>query len=252
MSNVLFLGMPSHGHVNPTLGLVSELVKQGEKVVYFAAEPFREKIEATGAQFKAYKGDLDIFTPKNGQTAGKPGGLFTVMQQVIAEAPEIISDILMQTKDIKFDYLIHSAAFLFTKPMVQILNIPAVSSLAVFAGLRHFSTTRFNQFPGAEVMMAAYLQIAVQLEETYKIKMPRDMMELLMNKSELNLVYTSKFFVPDPDFFDDNYKFVGPPIFPRKENLDFPFEKLEGKRVLYISLGTVFGNFNPLLYDIFF
>lgn len=252
MSNVLFLGMPSHGHVNPTLGLVSELIKQGEKVVYFAAEPFREKIEDTGAQFKAYKGDLDIFTPKNGQVVGKPGGLFTVIQQVMTEAPEIISDILMQTKDIKFDYIIHSAAFLFTKPIVQILNIPAISSLAVFAGLRHFSTAKFNQFPGAEAMTAIYLKIAALLEDTYKIKMPEDMMELLLNKSELNLVYTSKFFVPDPDFFDDSYKFVGPPIFPRKENLDFPFEKLEGRQVLYISLGTVFGNFNPVLYDTFF
>lgn len=38
----------------------------------------------------------------------------------------------------------------------------------------------------------------------------------------------------------------------RKENLDFPFEKLEGKRVVYISLGTVFNNTDSNLYDIFF
>lgn len=43
MSKVLFLGIPSHGHVNPTIGLVSELVNQGEEVIYFCSEEFKEK-----------------------------------------------------------------------------------------------------------------------------------------------------------------------------------------------------------------
>ena len=54
MSDVLFLASPSHGHVNPTLGLVDALVRRGERVTYFASEPFRERVEATGAAFKAY------------------------------------------------------------------------------------------------------------------------------------------------------------------------------------------------------
>jgi MGT family glycosyltransferase len=250
MSTVLFLGMPSHGHVNPTLGLVSELVKQGEKVVYFAAEPFREKIEAAGAEFKSYNRDLDIFTPKNGRAAGT--GLFTTMQAVIGDAPEIITDILEQIKGMRFDYVIHSAAFLFAKPMIQILNIPAVSSLAVFAGLRTFSAARFNNFPGAEQLLQAYQAVAAQLQISYGVTMPEDMIGLLMNKAALNLVYTSEYFVPDREFFDESYQFVGPPVYERKEDLDFPFDKLEGKKILYISLGTVFGTFDLKLYQLFF
>jgi MGT family glycosyltransferase len=252
MSTVLFLGMPSHGHVNPTLGLVSELVKQGEKVIYFASEPFKEKIEAAGAIFKAYNRNLDIFTPGAGQISGKPGGLFTAMYKVISDAPVVIADILNQTRDIKFDYLIHSAAFIFTQPMVQILGIPAVSSLAVYAGLRDFSGRDFSKFPGAGELLENYGHIAASLEQSYSINMPARLMELLMNKAALNLVYTSEYFVPDREFFDDTYKFVGPPVFERKENLDFPFEKLHGKKVMYISLGTVFGNFDEHLYHLFF
>ena len=49
MSKVLFLSIPGNGHVNPTLGLVDGLVKQGEEVIYFSSEEFRERIENTGA-----------------------------------------------------------------------------------------------------------------------------------------------------------------------------------------------------------
>jgi len=34
MSKVLFLNTPANGHINPTLGLINGLVKQGEEVIY--------------------------------------------------------------------------------------------------------------------------------------------------------------------------------------------------------------------------
>jgi UDP:flavonoid glycosyltransferase YjiC (YdhE family) len=61
MSKVLFLSIPSHGHVNPTLGLADELIKQGEEVTCFSSEEFREKMENVGATFKLFKEDLNIF-----------------------------------------------------------------------------------------------------------------------------------------------------------------------------------------------
>jgi len=54
MSKVLFLNIPGNGHVNPTLGLVNGLVEQGEEVIYFCSEDYRERIENAGAIFKSY------------------------------------------------------------------------------------------------------------------------------------------------------------------------------------------------------
>lgn len=136
--------------------------------------------------------------------------------------------------------------------MIQILNIPAVSSLAVYAGLRSFSEARFNNFPGAEILVERYNSVADDLNKEYHITMPEDAIGLLMNKAGLNLVYTSEYFVPDREFFDDSFLFVGPSVYPRKENLDFPFDKLNGQKVLYISMGTVFGSFDLSLYQLFF
>ncbi|MGB8461950.1 MAG: hypothetical protein WCE31_09615, partial [Priestia megaterium] len=38
MGNVLVIGFPGEGHVNPSLGIVKELMAQGEKVVYYGIE----------------------------------------------------------------------------------------------------------------------------------------------------------------------------------------------------------------------
>lgn len=65
MSKVLFLSIPAHGHINPTLGLVNELVKQGEEITYFCSENFKEKIEKTGAKFKSYRVELSLFKRKH-------------------------------------------------------------------------------------------------------------------------------------------------------------------------------------------
>ena len=243
MANVLFLGMPSHGHVNPTLGLVHELTLRGETVHYFASEIFRAKIEAAGAVFYPYSEDLDIF--KGGHKPGKGGGLMSVVNK----APSVIADILKQTAGIKFNYLIHSAAFPFTGPIVQLLNIPSVSSLAVFAGLDRFK--QVTNFPLPDNIRNDFEQVANALKTTYGITLPGHPMELMLHPSPLKLVYTSHYFAPPSDYLDDTCSFVGPPIYERYEDMDFPFDRLTNKRVLYISLGTVFGGFDTQVYHTF-
>ncbi len=52
MSKIVFFCIPAHGHTNPTLGVVRELVSRGHAVWYYSYEPFRAKIEAAGAADK--------------------------------------------------------------------------------------------------------------------------------------------------------------------------------------------------------
>jgi MGT family glycosyltransferase len=54
MSRITVAGMPAAGHVNPSLPLVHELVRQEILVTYYSSEQFRDAIERTGAQFRAY------------------------------------------------------------------------------------------------------------------------------------------------------------------------------------------------------
>jgi MGT family glycosyltransferase len=249
MSNVLFLAAPSHGHVNPTLGLAAELVRRGERVTYFASAPFRERVEATGAAFKAYAHDLDLFK-------GPPvPGQRSAMLDVFARGADTLADIFAQTQYRRFDYLVHSAPFPFTKPIARLLELPTVASHAVFAGLgplldRGQAPTHPMLAPNA-ARDAVLQQAAAEMQRRFGVDVSPDFRDWIFNPGDLNLVYTSPLFAGPLPHVDDSYRFVGPPIHARGETHDFPLERLAGKRVLYISLGTVFGSRSPALYDAF-
>ena len=51
MSKIVFFCIPAHGHTNPTLGVVRELVSRGHQVWYYSYNMMREKIESAGATF---------------------------------------------------------------------------------------------------------------------------------------------------------------------------------------------------------
>lgn len=51
---VLFINGRSEGHINPTIGVVQELILRGEEVVYFCIEAFRERMEKTGASVRTF------------------------------------------------------------------------------------------------------------------------------------------------------------------------------------------------------
>ena len=257
MSKVLFLSIPAHGHINPTLGLVNELVKQGEEITYFCSEDFKEKIEKTGAKFKSYRVELSLFKRKHKTSSDMgPDKLLDYINETLKSSDKIIKDILNQIEGEKFDYIMYTAMFPFGSIIAQILKIPSVSYFAVFATPKelrsqHKELMNENLIKNHPVI-ETYKKVSRQLKEEFNVEMSHNIFDLFFNKGDINIAYTSKYFVAHPEYYDDSFKFIGPPIYDRKENLDFPFEKLEGKKVVYISLGTVFNNTDSNLYDIFF
>ncbi|EKQ57213.1 MULTISPECIES: macrolide family glycosyltransferase [unclassified Clostridium] len=257
MSKVLFLSIPAHGHVNPTLGLVNELIKQGEDITYFCSEDFKEKIEKTGAEFKSYRVEANIFKRKhNTSNDMELDKLLNYINEILKSSDKIIKDILNQIEDKKFDYIIYTSMFPFGNIIAQILRIPSVSSFAVFATPKEL-VSQHKELMDEKLIknhpaIDTYKKVSRQLKEAFNVEMSHNIFGLFFNKGDINIAYTSKYFLAHPEYYDDSFKFIGPPIYDRKENLDFPFEKLEGKKVVYISLGTVFNNTDSNLYDIFF
>ncbi|PJI10093.1 MULTISPECIES: macrolide family glycosyltransferase [Clostridium] len=257
MSKVLFLNMPAHGHVNPTLGIVSELVKHGENVTYFCTNEFKSKIEQAGANFKSYNEKTNPLTKKQNINI-KPNLKYYLnhLSEIIKSIDVIISDILEQINGIKYDYIVYGSMFPVGKIIAQILKVPSVASFAVFATAKELMEQRrefinVNELKNHPVNNV-YKDVSQQLKIKYDVELPDNMFELFFNKGDINIAYTSKYFVAHTEYYDDSFKFIGPPIYDRKENIDFPFEKLKGKKVAYISLGTVFNNTDNKLYDVFF
>lgn len=241
MSKILFLIKPANGHVNPTLGLVDALVKQGEQVIYFCSEEYRDRIETSGAVFKNC-GDNKF----SGKSNSNP--FINHINEVLND--EILQNILEQIKGIKFDYIVQSSMFPLGNIVSQILKIPTISSFEVFATAKDLAS-EFGQLNN-NLVIDYYKEISNKLEVKYDIKMPTEVIDLFFSKGDLNIAYTSKYFISHPEYYDDSFVFIGPPTYDRKEKIDFPFEKLRNRKVIYISLGTVFNDTDDKLYDIFF
>ena len=56
------------------------------------------------------------------------------------------------------------------------------------------------------------------------------------------LMLTSKLFHIESDVLDDTFYFIGPSIEERPIDNHFEFKKDKNKKLIYISLGTVFNN----------
>ena len=75
---ILFINLPYHGHVIPTIGLVQELIKAGHQVTYLMPYDWEERIAESGAEFLSYEKDpmLDIQTRNAFISSGGPIGIF--------------------------------------------------------------------------------------------------------------------------------------------------------------------------------
>jgi len=241
LSTVVFFNYLAYGHIHSTLPLVTELVRRGEQVVYYASEEFQTAIEDTGAIFRSYGQDFPShLTNAELDTAMTVHGLLQTSQWVL-------DNLLQEVRAINPDYIAYEAFCPWGRYVGLVLQVPTVS---IVSGLL-MNTRIVVSVPSATLeavhplvtkykYTARSRALAHTLSKKYCFKKPH-IVEILSNKGMLNIVYTSKLFQPLANSFDHKrFKFVGPPILPRPKTASFPFEVLEKKPLIYISLGTIF------------
>ena len=236
MSKIAFFCIPAHGHTNPTVEVVKELIHQGQEVRYYSYECMREKIESTGAEYISCD-DYDFeqkLTPADGKRIAEDMSSATEILVNSTLAMDVA--LLEQIRQWNPDCIVADSMALWGKLIAKKLNIPFVSSTTTFA---------FNK-DSAKVMQGSLkdlFKVLIQMgkaqkhikrlqENGYDIK---NVIEIIQNDNDTNtIVYTSPEFQPYSDTFSEKYVFVGPSIRPKND----AFEKTREKLV-YISMGTV-------------
>lgn len=249
MSTAVFLGHPAHGHINPTLPVVTELVRRGERIIYYATDPFRAKIEATGAEFRSY-GPQEIFERRLAAT-----GIFGGMLGLLEATEEILPDLLADVRQVAPNYLLLEAHSVPGNLVQKILKLPAMTLCSMFAFNERLidppQLTRFmyGQLPEQAVLAGMvdfhqYMEVAQRVSQEYGVLCP-GMIEYLSNPQPLNIVFTSREFQIGSEAFDEHYKFVGPSFMPASApsaTTDFPFDALGSEPLIYISMGTMYND----------
>lgn len=245
MPKTIFYNIPAHGHINPTLALVTELVRRGEQVLGYNLEAFRSKLEGAGAVFRPYPLSKE---PEPGQTAGNP---FVTIVEILRTGAAMLSTLIAAARAERPDYIIYDSMAPWGKQVAEVLGVPAIASCSVyFVGSRNFSafprdwaimSQTLAGLPTMIVKSFEYRQVAAQIKKQFGVNSPA-LLDFFTNPGDLTLIYTSRYFQVGADRLDDTFKFVGPSIGTRLPETDFPFGFLDGGPVIYISLGTIFND----------
>src|SRR5699024_5556563 len=154
--------------------------------------------------------------------------------------------IVSEIADEQIDYLIFDSMYPIGQIVGQILRVPTVASHAVFAKPEEMISEKNNPLQMENLKdhptFSKYKAMVKRMSEAYKIKIP-DLMKMTPNYGDLNFAYTSSYFVKHTEY-DESFRFIGGPVNILKERIDFPFERLKDKKVVFISLGTAFNKVN--------
>lgn len=221
---ILFINLPYHGHVVPTIGLVQELIKRGCEVTYLMPFDWKNKLMESGAQFHGYQNHKQLSEQ---------------IKNAYAEAEKIME---------QFDFIIYEQFFFlgkhlaekYNKPVARIFTAPItnaklmeefISSKGPLSIFKHKWITR-------AFTKDIIKDITKNDEKANPMKTDNWLDEIIYNPPKLNLVYTLREYQPYEDEFPEKqYKFLGPSIY-KRESKEFDFVKTD-KPVIYISLGTV-------------
>ncbi len=213
---ILFINLPYHGHVVPTIGLVQELIKQGCEVTYLMPFDWEDRIAESGADFYGYK--------NHKQLSEQIKNAYATAELIIDQFDFIIYE--------QFFFLGKHLAEKHHKPVARIFTAPVTNEKL----MKEFISSKgpLSIFKHKWIAKAFTKDIAKNIP----MKTDNWLDEIIHNPPDLNLVYTLREYQPyEEEFPDKIYKFLGPSIYDRKSP-EFDFVKGE-KPVIYISLGTV-------------
>jgi MGT family glycosyltransferase len=242
VANVYFFNGSDHGHVNPTLGLVAELVRRGDDVTYFSGDTFRAAIQRTGATFRAYQAG----PPPPEKISGAEHYVAFLLDYSALLLPTLIE----QAKVDKPEYIIFDMQRLWGWHLAQLLKVPAICSSPSFALTEPVlgalvpdilrALANDEPAPAVQPFVDRYMRTATALSVRYGIDSPSILQAISMT-GDITLVFTTSRIHPATHLLDPTIYLVGPSFQARSEaSDDFPLALLEDRQVVFISLGTIF------------
>lgn len=236
MSKIVFFCIPAHGHTNPTLGVVRELVSRGHEVWYYSYNIMKEKIESAGAKFIACD-EFDTeqrLSPKDAVRVGKDLAFST---KILVDTTLALDDtVIRDMNTLRPDCIVADSMAVWGKAVALKLGIPFVSSTTTFAFNQHSARIMKQNLGQLLRMIFSMPKINKDIKRLQDRGYPvKSVLDIIQNDENTHtVVYTSPQFQPCAETFTDKYAFVGPSIRPAAEEVEKKREKL-----VYISMGTV-------------
>ena len=249
MSKVMFFNLPgASGHINPTIGLVAELIAQGENVIYYAGEDSRAKFTDLGAEFRTYE---KWFHYHHNPEAGKDLLSMAVAELNMMDA--CIDDLVRMVQEENVDYIIYDACCIWAKYIAQAAGIPGINSLTTVVSSPWIPLSDLGLGANVAKILVTGAPRAIPWARKKLIDMLRRLnvpyqglfyhvFDVFACVGDLNIVFNTSEYQPFVDRLEGDFHFVGASIPERRDEISNEFLDIGKKPLVYVSLGTLHNN----------
>lgn len=231
-AHIAVFSVPAHGHVNPSLGLVRELVRRGHRVTYANDPSFADVIEPTGATLVPYASTLlSVPTP-----ADVVGGRRLFLAEAIAALPRLRA----AYADDPADLVVHDLAGFAGAVLAREWGVPAVQlwpTLVPWEGFEEDNAEQLDAMRALPGYDAYQRDFAAWLKENGIGDVTPD--DFLARPAH-GLVLIPRPMQPFADRVGPRFRFAGPVIDTAREDGTTWEPPGDGRRVLLVSLGSAY------------
>lgn len=242
--HIAFFNYAAHGHVNPTLPVVAELVKRGHRVTYTVADQFADVVAATGAEVIGY----DSVVPKSWNTVAIPAEITgnDMAEASVAHLSEgfaPLAEVERRLGGDRPDLVVYdSFGFATGRLLARKWDLPALLTATTFVVGEHvnpyaeLAASMTPPDPDHPALARHQEMMRETLDAHGLTDWPNE--EFTAGGAEKQtLVFVPPEFQPGSETFDDRHVFVGPCIGDRAHQGEWRRPD-DGKPVVLVALGS--------------
>ncbi|WP_433291698.1 macrolide family glycosyltransferase [Pseudonocardia sp. CA-142604] len=224
------------GHVNPTLGIVAELVRRGHEVTYWAPAQFADRIAETGARFVPITSTWETMgRDALPQMHGKE--LIRAIDLLLGETKALVP-ILAEAEPP--DLVVHDGTLAWWgRILARRWGVPSVETWPNLVSNGHWS---MNAYARINPLSPRFLRTLLRTGRYLRQQGITDIEGFMQgNTAALRIVTVPRAFQYAGDTFTDGYTFVGPCLTERAFQPDWTPPRADVP-VLLVSLGTAYND----------
>jgi MGT family glycosyltransferase len=236
-AHIAMFSIAAHGHVNPSLEVIRELVARGHRVSYAIPPAFADKVAATGARPVLYTSTLP------GPDADPEAWGTTLLDNVepfLADAIQALPQLIEAYAGDEPDLVLHDITSYPARVLAHRWGVPAVSlspNLVAWEGYeKEVAEPMWAEPKKTERGQAYYARFAAWLAENGITEHP----DSFAGRPPRSLVLIPKALQPQADRVDEHvYSFVGACQGDRADQGDWQ-RPAGARKVVLVSLGSTF------------
>ncbi|WWR60179.1 macrolide family glycosyltransferase [Saccharopolyspora sp. SCSIO 74807] len=225
-AHIAFMAVPAHGHVNPGLGLVTELVARGHRVTYATTTDFAPQIAEAGAEVVLYESTLPAASTQQEWPDDQAAAVLLFVEEMISVHPQLAASYDADRPDL----VIYDIGALQAPVLAEQWGVPALCLSPT-----HVAFEGFEEQFGWEETPA--MRAVWERADTFFADEGVDMRFRTMSPQRC-IVTIPRSFQYCGESVGDEYTFVGPMLTERA--FQGHWEAPDDRPVLLISMGSAY------------